>query len=299
MSAPPLPQVLCAGRLYCDLVFNGTPNLPTPGTETFSAGLSLHAGGGAAITGATFSALNWPVSLLATLPAPPFEATVRDQLRAAGLDLSLCTPAGPTLAPQITVAIPSGSDRAFLTHKSGAAIPAVTLPAGPWRHLHIGELRTLQEHPDLLGLARTAGMTISLDCGWDAQLLDQGAELAPLIDQVDVFLPNSDEAHRLAEAGLPDRTAPLTVVKCGAQGARATGADGWIHARTTPVPVIDATGAGDAFNGGFLAGWLTGAPLAECLRLGNRCGGAAVQADGGLAGVSALASVKDPLTAAQ
>ena len=36
--------VICAGRLYCDLIFTGLPRAPSPGTEVFASGLSIHPG---------------------------------------------------------------------------------------------------------------------------------------------------------------------------------------------------------------------------------------------------------------
>ncbi|POF32114.1 carbohydrate kinase family protein [Roseibium marinum] len=291
-TASDTPLILCAGRLYCDLVFTGVPGMPVMGQEVFSQGLTLHAGGGALITAATFEALGWHSALISVLPASPFDAPVRGDIAAVGIDGHLCVSAALGLSPQITVAIASGDDRAFLSHKAGAALPPVDLVRDEilqgMRHLHIGELRSLQEHPELIDLARGAGLTISLDCGWDTELLAMGASLAPLIAQVDVFLPNAAEYQRLCEAGLNERAAPLTVVKCGSRGSSALGPDGWTDAPSKPVKVIDATGAGDAFNGGFLAGWLDGRQLVDCLKAGNHCGAAAVGLPGGTAGLEAL-----------
>lgn len=285
-------SILCAGRVYCDLVFTGAPALPSLGTEVFAEGLSLHVGGGAAITAATFAALGHSATLFATLPAAPFDTVVREDLAQLGVDTGPC---GQGMAAQITVAIPAQDDRAFLTHRAGPALPAA-LPSGPWRHLHIGELTTAQEHPSLIAAARDMGLTVSLDCSWDAATLAKGRDLAEVLSQVDVFLPNTAEFEALTRAGLPDGMAPLTVVKDGANGARAHTATGWTKGPTTAVPVVDATGAGDAFNGGFLAAWLDGAPLAVCLAQGNRCGAAAVRAPGGTGG---LAHLKRAATAAQ
>lgn len=252
------------------------------GPEVFAPHLSLHAGGGAFITAANLSALGHPVGQFSTLPAPPFDATVLSDMAARGVDATACQPAGPGIDPQVTVAIASAGDRAFLTRADGPAIPDLSsIDFAKFAHLHIGELRTLQDAPALLEHARAAGLTVSLDCGWQD---DFDPEVADLIAAVDVFLPNESEVEALTALGISETPAPLTVVKCGPRGSRArtrTDSD-WTHCPITAlIEVLDATGAGDAFNAGFLSGWLDGAPLDQCLSGGNACGAAAVQAIGG------------------
>ncbi len=274
-------QVLCAGRLYCDLVFADTPRMPTAGTEVFAPKLSLHTGGGAFITGATLVHLGHSVSQFSTLPASPFDAIALADMAAHGVDASHCKAAANGIDPQITIAIATSGDRAFLTRADGPAAPdAATLDFTAFSHLHIGELRTLQEMPLLLDHARAAGITVSLDCGWQDEF-DPNA--ASLIAAVDVFLPSECEARALLDVGVPVVCAPLTVVKCGKNGARARaiGDSIWTKTKATRVAVVDATGAGDSFNAGFLSGWLAYAPLGVCLAQGNACGAAAVQVLGG------------------
>lgn len=289
--------VLCAGRLYCDLVFTGVPNLPVMGTEIFADNLSLHAGGGAFITAAAFSALGWQASLLATLPAAPFDDVVRSDIESSSVATNNCKAAVIGASPQLTVAIAGKDDRAFLSNKSGTAMPNIDLSLGEFRHLHIGELRSLVEHPDLIEKARSAGMTISLDCAWDEELLGQGSKLSELMSGVDVFLPNESEFALLVQSGMAEHVAPLTVVKCGIDGARAFEKDTWIEETTSPAPVIDATGAGDAFNGGFLGSWLSGKSLRDCLKDGNRCGGISIGQTGGTGGMTELRGQLDTAAA--
>jgi sugar/nucleoside kinase (ribokinase family) len=259
--------------------------LPVLGTETFSEDLSMHAGGGAFITAAAFRALGWQSSILATLPAAPFDAIVCKDILDCDVDTTYCVQAAKGTAPQVTVAITNEDDRAFLSHKTGAALPEINLVKGDFQHLHIGELRSLVEHPDLLEKARNAGMTISADCGWDSDLLANGLGMENLLSKVDVFLPNKKEHDLLIASGLPEGTAPLTVIKCGSEGSVALENGVRVIEPVIAATVVDATGAGDAFNGGFLSSWLLGEPLSVCLSVGNQCGRGAVQKAGGTGGI--------------
>jgi len=272
------------------MVFTGAPNLPEMGTEVFCEDLSVHPGGGAFITAAAFRALGWDTAILGTLPAAPFDGVLLSDMDRFGISQDHCFAAPDHASPQVTVAITGTNDRAFLSNKSGSAFPNVPLADQGFRHLHIGELRSWVEHPNLAKAARQAGMTISVDCGWDAELLAQGAAMATLLQDIDVFLPNDVEFEHLLKSGFPQDAVPLTVVKCGADGAKVRDGKSWLSQPVAPVEVVDTTGAGDAFNGGFLSSWLQGETLNDCLDSGNACGRLAVQQAGGTGGLLNLKS---------
>ena len=54
---------------------------------------------------------------------------------------------------------------------------------------------------------------------------------------------------------------------------------------------MDATGAGDAFNAGFLVRWLDGGTLTDCLGFGNRVGAASTLKAGGMDALPRLRQV--------
>lgn len=283
--------IICVGRLYCDLIFEGLPRLPSLGTEVYASGLGLHPGGGAFITAAHLQALGHTARLASLMPGTPFDGVVTEAICSASVDVSLCAPAGPGADPQITVALLQGGDRAFVTRRSGPAIP----PLGPGalrgaRHMHIGELATLTEAPWLLDVARGAGLSVSLDCSWDETL---SGELSALIGAVDVFLPNAAEVAHLKGLGLTVPMAPLTVVKQGAEGATAYDGSKSVHAPADRVQVVDTTGAGDAFNAGFLDRWLAGAPVQACLAAGHACAARAISYLGGFQAMPVDAAIKE------
>lgn len=270
-------DIVCTGRIYADLVFSGLDADPAPGREVFATGLALVPGGGPFITASYVAALGAEAAVWGVAPAAPFDACVTEGLRRNRVR-DLTQPPPPGTDPQVTAAITGATDRAFITRRSGPVRPTGALPHA--RHLHIGELTSAIEAPDLIVEAQKAGMTVSLDCGWDARIFADPT-IAALVASVDVFLPNEDEAAALIAAGVALQPRRALVVKAGPAGARASGACGTHAAPGLPARVIDTTGAGDAFNAGFLTAWLAGRPITECLTLGNQCGAVAVARIGG------------------
>ncbi len=281
--------VLCVGRLYCDLVFLGLDRMPAPGREVFADGLAIAPGGGALIVAAQLAALGRPALLVSRLGTDALAAAMEPQLAGLGIDLVWLERAAEA-GPQVTVAMPFRNDRAFLTRRAGRAAPARLIEAilaGAARHVHIAELATLLEVPQMVAAARKAGLTISVDCGWDPEATDNPAAI-DLLGEVDLFLPNADEAMALTgERDLPSaldhlsRHIPLVVVKAGGRRAMAMRHGHAVAMAPPDVPVLDPTGAGDAFNAGFLDCWLQGDALETCLAWALACGSLAVQRAGG------------------
>ncbi|RPI27337.1 MAG: hypothetical protein EHM70_17975, partial [Chloroflexota bacterium] len=74
---------------------------------------------------------------------------------------------------------------------------------------------------------------------------------------------------------------PLVVVKDGPRGAYACVGGEIIHSPGIAITPIDTTGAGDAFNAGFIRAWIDELPLEKCLRWGNVVGGLSTLERGG------------------
>lgn len=69
---------------------------------------------------------------------------------------------------------------------------------------------------------------------------------------------------------------PLAVVTRGAEGSVILDGESEVSISAAPAQVIDTTGAGDAYAGGFIAAFARNAPLAECGALGARAAAAAI-----------------------
>ena len=282
--------VLSLGRLYCDLIFTGLPRMPTLGTEVYADGLGVHAGGGAFITAAHLASLGHHSALAAMHPPAPFDSLLADELGRSGVDLRFCQSPPRGSDPQVTAALGAQGDRAFVTRRNGPAFPPLVagdLTGLGVAHVHVGELATLVERPEIIALARDAGATLSLDCSWDDGLPTSALE--ELISQVDVFLPNETEMQHLEEIGVSIAAVPLVAIKQGADGAMARQDGQGLHVPACLAKVVDTTGAGDAFNAGFLSAWLGGASLQDCLMAGNAQGAIAVSQRGGFRGAAKAA----------
>lgn len=113
--------------------------------------------------------------------------------------------------------------------------------------------------------------------------------IVPLIERADLLLGGEAELSSLLGSlvgvELARRCRALgpseVVLKRGPAGAAVLDADGaWFEHPGSPIPDVDPVGAGDAFNAGYIAARLTGAPPADAVAEGTTCGAQAASALG-------------------
>jgi sugar/nucleoside kinase (ribokinase family) len=283
-------KVVCLGRTYCDIIFTGLHEMPVLGRERFAQDVTIAAGGGAYITAAHLASLGRPAALLTRLGTDPLSQSLNPELESSGIDLSFIE-RSVDAGPQPTIALIKGGERAFVSRRAGISRPAdleQALSARDVGHLHIAEFATLKDNPDVIAIARSFGLTISLDPSWDDQLIRQDTDFFEICAGIDVFFPNIEEGQALtgessAEVilrSLQERF-PLVVLKRGERGAMASYESNSVSVEALPVNVVDTTGAGDAFNAGFLHSWLRTSDLERSLAAGIEAGALSVQSAGG------------------
>jgi sugar/nucleoside kinase (ribokinase family) len=110
------------------------------------------------------------------------------------------------------------------------------------------------------------------------------------LQYVDVFLPNEREASRITKADNLEEAArhleeivPLVVIKKGAAGAIARSGGKCYEASPVAAQAIDAVGAGDSFDAGFISQYIRGADVESCLACGNLAGALSTTRRGGTA----------------
>jgi ribokinase len=117
--------------------------------------------------------------------------------------------------------------------------------------------------------------------------------IEPIIQNSFVMMPNEIELQLITgEQEIPkgaevllDAGVKIVAVKLGAKGCYVTNGKEKQIIQPFKVPVVDTTGAGDAFNAGFLYGLLQDKTLAECGRIGNYVAAQSVTKMGARAGL--------------
>jgi sugar/nucleoside kinase (ribokinase family) len=274
-------DLLVVGDCNPDLILSGGDVVPEFGQwEKVVDDMRLVPGGSSTIVAAGAARLGLPTSLVAAVGDDLFGRFMLDAMAERGVDTGGCV-IRADVATGLTVALTRGDDRAILTAPGAIAtlraedVDGVRLRRAT--HLHVGSYFLLEGlRPglgELVRTARAAGATVSLDPqgdpagGWDGGMRD-------LLPSIDVLFVNETEA-----AAIDGARAGLVVVKRGARGASAGGVD----VAPPAVDAVDATGAGDSFDAGFLAAWLAGEPVEQALRLGCACGALSTRALGGTA----------------
>jgi sugar/nucleoside kinase (ribokinase family) len=152
----------------------------------------------------------------------------------------------------------------------------------------------------ILKQAKAAGITTAMDTAWDSTGRWMKA-LAPCLPHVDYFLPSVEEARMIAGRKEPrdvasvllDAGAGTVALKMGTSGCYVRTRDREIRLPTYKVATIDATGAGDAFAAGFLAGVLLGWDLERTAKLANAAGALCTTAMGTTAGLRSLKETQE------
>jgi sugar/nucleoside kinase (ribokinase family) len=298
-------DLLVLGDCNPDLVLAGEQVQPAFGqVERLVDAADLTIGGSAAILACGAARLGLRTALIAVIGDDLFGSFMREALAERGVDTRGIV-VDPAARTGITVILSRPSDRAVLTFPGTISALAAdrvdtSLLAGT-RHVHVAsyflQSSLAPSLPELFREAHRAGATTSVDPNWDPdELWDSG--IRDLLELTDVFLPNAQEARRIADRDDPLAAAqtlaacgPLVAVKLGADGALAA------HAQGDPVAVgslaavepVDTTGAGDSFGAGLLTALLSGWSTERALSLGCACGTLSTRAIGGTTAQPTLA----------
>ncbi|HEY6238764.1 MAG TPA: PfkB family carbohydrate kinase [Thermoplasmata archaeon] len=165
-------------------------------------------------------------------------------------------------------------DQGPMRDEAEFTVPEALFAEAPWTHLTTGAPRYLFHVKEAVD---RAGGRVAVDPAQEVHYRWSGPEMARLLEGAEILFGNDHEIRQvltLLRAQRPedllDRV-PLIVMTRGGRGVTAVSRTGRTSiAAERPRRLRQVTGAGDAFRGGFYAGWFEGTPLVDCLRAGTR-----------------------------
>jgi sugar/nucleoside kinase (ribokinase family) len=288
-------DVTLAGELNLDLILYGLPEQLPPERELLADRMMLTLGSSSAIVAHNLAALGSRVGFQSRIGDDPLGQIALERLQQGGVDVSLVRRVPGATTTGLTVILHHELWRNILTYSG-------TIAETSWddldlnylsdsRHFHFSSYylqRALRPRVgELFQQLKAKGLTISLDTNDDPDDRWEGG-LSDVLRYVDVFLPNEREACKAAgtddlEAAIHklSQWVPLIVVKLGRKGAMAQRGAERLTSPSREVAAVDAVGAGDSFDAGFLHEFVRGSDLKTCLANGNMAGALSTTRPGG------------------
>jgi sugar/nucleoside kinase (ribokinase family) len=308
--------IICLGILVADIVGRPLRAIPDPGKLVLVDEMSLHTGGCAINTATALGRLGLPVEVIGKVGLDSFGDFVLNALAERSIGSRGITRDKEVGTSATMVMVAPDGERRFVHYIGANArltledIDLAMVKTGSI--LHVGGSLVLpgidgQPTAELLRHARLAGVTTFLDTVWD----DTGRWmkiLAPCLPYIDYFVPSLPEGQALTGLDNPADIARALLacgvktvgLKMGVDGCLVMSGDGQAnHLPAFQVDVVDATGAGDAFAAGFIAGVWHGWPMEQTARFANAVGALCVTGLGASGGVRSLPETLAFLESAQ
>lgn len=287
-------DITVVGEIFTDHIFTGFPRWPQPGEEIYASDYVRELGGGVAITACALTRLGRKAAVVAVLGKG--DTWSRKRLESFGVAAEGLM-SSETLETAVTVSVSTHEDRSFFTW-AGANIELAAVLARAdirdillaSRHVHFAMRLDRALASALFPILREEGCTLSIDPGFHPEW-SRRAENQLTFSECEYFFPNEKEGQLMSGSDQPrqiiERLQQVgmhgTVLKLGRNGAAAISAGQLLHAFPPQMQVVDTTGAGDAFDAGFLDSILEGPSFERALRRGCACGALSTRAAGALA----------------
>jgi sugar/nucleoside kinase (ribokinase family) len=301
------PDVVVVGDINVDIVV-AIDRYPEPGGHGLAQNMALTSGGSAANTAASLGRLGFQVAMIGRVGDDPLAERALEALYEASVDTSSVVRDRAATTGLFLVAVSADGERTMFGGRGANAglvpsdIDDAVIASAQWLHLSGYPLLSPSGTAALFqsaAVARRAGIPVSFDPGIGPAAGDWRDAVLRLGAVADVLLPNEVEAWALtgeadavaAMQKLCSHPGQVIALKRGDRGCVvAAGPDSW-EVPAFPVRASDTTGAGDAFNAGFIAGRLAGFDHRASALLANALGGVTATVMGTAAGVWRLPDI--------
>lgn len=289
-------DVIAIGELNVDVILNNIDGEPEIGKEKFAKDMILTLGSSTAIFAANIACLGSKTGFVGMIGNDIFGELIASSLANKGVDTSTLIKTDEH-ASGATICLNYNEDRANVTYQGAMDFMSFAdinrEVFSQTRHIHISSVfmqsGIKKDLPEILEYARKKNVTTSLDPQWDPTE-EWDLDYAKILPYVNVFLPNETELKYITRSrNLEDAIEKILpyinicVIKCGSKGsillqrnAPPQQLDAFLNRN-----VVDAIGAGDSFNAGFIHSFVKGLPPEQAQRTGNLTGAVNTTAAGG------------------
>ncbi len=300
-------DLVTVGVVCADVMVKPVDSFPIKGTLSLVPQLEMHLGGLAGVTAVVFSKLGGKSAFIGQLGEDHFGDFILNALTSAGVNVQGVKRTREYNSSATVVLINSTGERTFLHHVgTNASVSEEDLDfsiISSSKILHWGGSSIT---PKLDGKpigrvferAQAMGIKTSIDTCYDGKGVWL-PHIEPALENTSIVFSSLEEARCYTGKYEPSDIADfylsygveIAVIKMGEQGVLVRSKDETIYLPAYFVSVVDTTGAGDAFCGGFLYGYLSGYSLKMCAQMANAVGALTVQVMGGSNGVHSLEQV--------
>jgi sugar/nucleoside kinase (ribokinase family) len=237
--------------------------------------INFETGGGATNAAVTFARQGLQSEFMGTIAHDPAGQAVLDALDKENVETGRVSYSERYNTGYSVLLLASSGERTILTYRGASThydIKNFDLADTDADWLYVSSMAGSMDVLDrLFTQARELGVKIMFNPGKGE--LKQAAKLKALLDDVEVLSVNREEMQTIVEGSELEELVrhalhyvPVVIVSDGPNGVMASDGKTVVRAGMyEDVPVIDRTGAGDAFGSGFLSQWATGKSLKQSI----------------------------------
>jgi len=302
-------RIIAVGAAVQDVFLSGTIFTPHyedgEWVEEFKIGekyelekVDFSTGGGATNAAVTFARQGLHAIYMGKIGDDPAGRAILDDLHNEGVDTSLVATSKDHHTGYSTLLLAPDGGRTVLTYRGASSVFHIenfdlANMSGDWLYISslAGNMEVLEA---IVNSAKEKNIKIAINPGKSE--LGNPDHLKSILHKVDILSVNKEELQTLVQGDSDDDLvrhasdmSPITIMTDGPNGVTATDRKQIISAGMyEDVPVIDRTGAGDAFGSGFTASIARGDDLATAVKFASANSTSVVNKIGAKTGILSL-----------
>jgi len=296
--------VLGFGALNVDRIYY-VDSIPGKDEESFVTEMEIHAGGSAANTVVGISRLGLKSGIIGKVGKDTDGDFILNEFRKDGVDV-IGVRRSEGRSGNAVILVDSFGNRAIIVN-SGVndemKFEEIDLDyVSKFKLIHLTSFvckDTQESFESQKRLVREVEVDVSFDPGMI--YAKRGlSDIKDILKRTKIFMPNKAEielltgkeyregVRKILEIGVE-----IVVVKLGEKGCYITDGSSELYVPAFPTKSVDTTGAGDAFNAGFIFAYLRGMELEKCGKLGNLVASYCIQEKGARKGLPRIKEIEE------